>query len=62
MALEGLRPDDVYYKREPEKPKRNAKTVSKQGLLLSRFSADSMCEYRDVGSPHRHQGTGRDEP
>ena len=27
MTLEGFRPDDLYYKREPEKPKRNAKTV-----------------------------------
>ena len=27
MALEGLRPDDLYYDRKPEKPKRDAKTV-----------------------------------
>ena len=27
MALDGLRPDDVYYEKKPEKPKRGAKTV-----------------------------------
>ena len=27
MTLEGLRPDDLYYHRRPEKPKRDAKTV-----------------------------------
>jgi len=27
MTLEGLRPDDVYYSREVEVPKRDAKTV-----------------------------------
>jgi len=27
MTLEGLRPDDFYYDRKPEKPKRDAKTV-----------------------------------
>jgi hypothetical protein len=27
MALEGLRPDDSYCDRKPEKPKRDAKTV-----------------------------------
>jgi transposase InsO family protein len=27
MTLDGLRPDDVYYDKEPEKPKRDAKTV-----------------------------------
>ncbi len=27
MALDGFRPDDVYYNKEPEKPKRDAKTV-----------------------------------
>ena len=28
MALDGFRPDDVYYSRKPEKPKRDSKTVS----------------------------------
>ena len=27
MILDGLRPDDVYYEKKPEKPKRDAKTV-----------------------------------
>jgi len=27
MTLDGLRPDDVYYKKTLEKPKRDAKTV-----------------------------------
>jgi len=27
MTLEGLRPDDLYYSHQPEKPKRDAKTV-----------------------------------
>jgi len=27
MTLEGLRPDDVYYSKKPEKPKRDAKTL-----------------------------------
>ena len=27
MTLDGLRPDDVYYEKKPEKPKRDAKTV-----------------------------------
>ena len=27
MTLEGFRPDDLYYSRKPERPKRNAKTV-----------------------------------
>ena len=27
MTLEGLRPDDSYYDRKPEQPKRDAKTV-----------------------------------
>ena len=27
MALDGIRPDDVYYEKKPEKPKRDAKTV-----------------------------------
>ncbi len=28
MTLDGLRPDDVYYDKKPDKPKRDAKTVS----------------------------------
>jgi hypothetical protein len=27
MTLEGFRPDDLYYDRKPEKPKRDAKAV-----------------------------------
>jgi hypothetical protein len=27
MTLDGIRPDDVYYDKKPEKPKRNSKTV-----------------------------------
>ena len=27
MTLDGLRPDDVYYEKKPEKPKRDTKTV-----------------------------------
>ena len=27
MTLDGLRPDDVYYDRKPEKPDRDSKTV-----------------------------------
>ena len=27
MTLDGFRPDDVYYEKKPEKPKRDAKTV-----------------------------------
>jgi len=27
MTLEGCRPDDLYYSRKPETPKRDAKTV-----------------------------------
>jgi hypothetical protein len=27
MTLDGLRPDDVYYDKKPEKPKRDTKTV-----------------------------------
>jgi len=27
MTLDGLRPDDVYYNKKPEKPQRDAKTV-----------------------------------
>jgi hypothetical protein len=27
MALDGIRPDDVYYEKKPEKPKHDAKTV-----------------------------------
>jgi len=27
MTLDGIRPDDVYYEKKPEKPKRDAKTV-----------------------------------
>ena len=27
MTLDGIRPDDVYYSKEPEKPKHDAKTV-----------------------------------
>ncbi len=27
MTLEGFRPDDFYYDRKPETPKRDAKTV-----------------------------------
>ena len=27
ITLDGLRPDDLYYSREPEKPKRDAKAV-----------------------------------
>ena len=27
MTLAGLRPDDFYYDRKPEEPKRHAKTV-----------------------------------
>jgi len=27
MTLDGLRPDDIYYGKKPEKPKRDAKTV-----------------------------------
>ena len=27
MTLEGLRPDDLYYDRKPDKPSRDAKTV-----------------------------------
>jgi hypothetical protein len=27
MTLDGVRPDDVYYDRKPEKPNRDVKTV-----------------------------------
>ena len=27
MALDGVRPDDVYYDKKPKKPKRDSKTV-----------------------------------
>jgi hypothetical protein len=27
MTLEGVRPDDLYYDRQPEKAKRDSKTV-----------------------------------
>ena len=27
MTLDGLRPDDIYYDRKPDKPDRSAKTI-----------------------------------
>jgi len=29
MTLDGLRPDDIYYDRKPDKPDRSAKTIPK---------------------------------
>jgi hypothetical protein len=45
MTLEGLRPDDFYYDRKPEMPKRNAKTVP--GNIERRIFAETrLTAYR----------------
>ncbi|HUU18183.1 MAG TPA: DDE-type integrase/transposase/recombinase, partial [Sedimentisphaerales bacterium] len=45
MTLDGLRPDDVYYKKKPEKPKRNAKTVP-CNIEHHRFQETRITGYR----------------
>ncbi|NQT01124.1 MAG: DDE-type integrase/transposase/recombinase, partial [Planctomycetes bacterium] len=45
MTLDGLRPDDVYYKKKPEKPKRNAKTVP-CNIEHHRFEETRITGYR----------------
>ena len=45
MTLEGLRPDDSYYDRKPEQPKRDAKTVP--GNIERRvFTETGLTAYR----------------
>ena len=45
MALDGLRPDDVYYDNRPDKPERDAKTVSRQ-IERQHFSNTRITGYR----------------
>jgi hypothetical protein len=43
MTLDGFRPDDVYYEKKPEKPKRDAKKVP-FGLTHGKFLKTSNVE------------------
>lgn len=45
MTLDGLRPDDVYYEKKPEKPKREAKTVP-CSIEYHRFQETRITGYR----------------
>jgi transposase InsO family protein len=45
MTLEGFRPDDLYYSRKPETPKRNAKTVP-ANIERQVFAETRMTAYR----------------
>jgi len=45
MTLDGLRPDDVYYEKKPEKPKRDAKTVP-CNIEHHRFQETRIIGYR----------------
>ena len=45
MTLDGLRPDDVYYEKKPEKPKRDAKTVP-CNIEHHRFQETRITGYR----------------
>jgi putative transposase len=45
MTLDGLRPDDVYYEKKPEKPKRDAKTVQ-CNIEHHRFEETRITGYR----------------
>ena len=45
MTLEGLRPDDVYCDRMPEKPDRDSKTVPKD-IEQYRFQETRVTGYR----------------
>jgi len=45
MTLDGLRPDDVYYEKKPEKPKRDAKTVP-SNIEHRRFQQTRITGYR----------------
>jgi putative transposase len=45
VTLEGLRPDDLYYGRKPETPKRNAKTVA-SNIERHVFAETRMTAYR----------------
>jgi hypothetical protein len=43
MTLDGLRPDDVYYDRKPEKPARDSKTVP-TNIETAHFHSDPIYE------------------
>jgi len=45
MTLDGFRPDDVYYDKKPEKPKRNAKMVP-SNIEHHRFQETRITGYR----------------
>ncbi|MBC8217346.1 MAG: transposase [Planctomycetes bacterium] len=45
MTLDGLRPDDVYYGRRPEKPQRDAKQVP-NNIEQHRFKETRVTGYR----------------
>jgi transposase InsO family protein len=45
MTLDGIRPDDVYYEKKPEKPKRDAKTVP-CSIEHHRFQETRITGYR----------------
>ncbi len=45
MTLDGLRPDDVYYDRKPEKPGRESKTVP-ENIEQYLFQETRITEYR----------------
>ena len=45
MTLDGFRPDDVYYEKKPEKPKRDAKTVP-CNIEHHRFQETRITGYR----------------
>jgi len=45
MTLDGLRPDDVFYNRKPEKPDRDAKVVP-TNIERHRFQETRVTGYR----------------
>ena len=45
MTLDGLRPDDVYYGRKPEKPQRDAEQVL-NNIERHRFKETRVTGYR----------------
>ncbi len=49
MTLEGFRPDDLYYSRKPETPKRNAKTVP-TNIERHVFAETRLTAYRLKGA------------
>ena len=66
MTLDGLRPDDVYYEKKPEKPKRDDKTVPRniehhqfQETRITGYRLKEAAQFTDSSRSSCRPGTWR---